>query len=285
MSITRISDIRDGNDNVLILAHRGHRLGYVAENTMQAYDLAIALGADIIEVDVARTLDDRCVIVHGPLMETVSTLTGDVHEKRYDPDLKAIRYTSAYGLHPEMSIPTLEEVLENYRGRAVINIDRAYTIPELEFAYKIVERMDMLDQVLFKSPCCVEEAALWLESHSYKAAYMPIVRNDEAEMQRILSIAKRISFPAIEITFRNDKMSIFSQETVAEAQKLGMKPLCNTIALLGETLCGGHDDLVSILEGADRGWGWLIDRGARILQTDCTGEVKHYLNNRKEAST
>lgn len=281
MSITRISDIYDSND-VLILAHRGHRFGYVPENTMLAYDLAIALGADVIEVDVARTLDDRCVIVHGPLMETVSNLKGDVHGKYYNPDLKAVRYTSAYGLHPEMSIPTLEEVLENYKGRAVINIDRAYTIPELEFVYKIVERMDMLDYVLFKSPCCVDEVAIWLESHSYKAAYMPIVRNDETEMQRVLSVAKYISFPAVEITFRDDKMSIFSRETIAEAQKLGMKPLCNTIVLMGETLCGGHDDLVSILEGAEHGWGWLIDRGARILQTDCTSELKHYLNKRME---
>ena len=279
--ITSISQMRDSNDALMILAHRGHRFGKIPENTLLAYDAAIALGADIVETDVARTTDDRCVIVHGPLLETVfSNIKGDVHSKSFS-ELQAVQYSTLYGPTESAPILQLEEVLEHCRGRAIVNVDRAYNVGDLEYVYQIVSRMDMLDQVLFKGPFDAKEAYEWTACHDFKAAYMPIIRNDPAKMESALFYAKQAHFPAIEITFRDDKMSIFSEETVSTAVNLGMKPLVNVIAPVRETLCGGHDDVVSILEGPENGWGWLIDHGAQILQTDCTGELRHYLNNRE----
>lgn len=278
MSVITIQDLRDSAD-VLIAAHRGHRFGVVAENTLRAYDLALALGADMLEVDAARAKDGRYFVLHGPLLETVSDQTGDIHDKTSDA-LQSLRLLSAYGCYPPAPLLTLEDALENYRGRALINIDRAYTLPELEDTYQIAARMGMTKQILFKAPLCVDRVLPWLRERP-DAAYMPIIRNDADEMRRVLAAAREMRFPAIEITFRDENMSIFAPETVHAARQLGMKPLVNAMTMLSEPLSGGHDDETSLLRGRGAGWGWLIDRGAAIIQTDCTGELKHYIKERE----
>ena len=283
MMMITTSDLRDAGDETLILAHRGHRFGQVAENTFLAYDLALALGSDRIEVVVALTTDGRFVVLHGPLLDELTDQHGDVHDKSY-AQLQNIRYKSAYGLLAPCALPTLEEVLEHYRGKALINIDRAYTVPLLEAVYRVAERMDMVGQILFKAPCAVKEAAQWLDLHDGKPAYMPIIRNDDEEMRRVLEIAPTQRFPAIEITFADENQWIFSPEAVSRAKALRMKPLVNTMTAQ-QPYCGGHDDVTSLLRGPEYGWGWLIDRGAEILQTDCTGELKHYLETRREKRT
>ena len=46
-----------------IIAHRGAS-GYAPENTMEAFKLAIEMGADAIETDVHLTKDGEVVIIH-----------------------------------------------------------------------------------------------------------------------------------------------------------------------------------------------------------------------------
>lgn len=278
MSLMTIDDLRDSADAVLIVAHRGHRFGMVVENTLLAYDLALALGADILETDVARTRDGQYVIVHGPLLDALTDREGDVRHA-LSHDLKGVRLKTPYGLLDPAPMPTLENVLETYRKRALINVDRAYTLEDLEAVYQIAARMGMLDQILFKSPLPVDSVLPWLEAHGDRAAYMPIIRNDEAEMRRVLHAARSRRFPAVEITFAEENHPIFSRETVRTARSLGMKPLVNALTMK-EPLCGGHDDVTSLLDGPASGWGWLIDRGAEMIQTDCTGDLKHYLSKR-----
>ena len=46
-----------------IVAHRGAS-GYAPENTLAAFDLAVKMKADYIEIDVQRTKDGKLVIIH-----------------------------------------------------------------------------------------------------------------------------------------------------------------------------------------------------------------------------
>src|SRR6478736_4409350 len=49
----------------LVLAHRGARR-VAPENTLDAFALAIAMGADGVELDVRRTADGALVLHHDP---------------------------------------------------------------------------------------------------------------------------------------------------------------------------------------------------------------------------
>jgi glycerophosphoryl diester phosphodiesterase len=51
----------------LIIAHRGAS-GYVPEHTLEAYDMAIKMGADYIEPDLVSTKDGHLIIRHDPVL-------------------------------------------------------------------------------------------------------------------------------------------------------------------------------------------------------------------------
>lgn len=87
----------------LVIAHRGASAEQ-PENTIAAFERAIALGADGIELDVRRTADDRLVVHHDPNLA----------------DGRPIRATRASDL-PEQ-IPTLSQALDACAG-AFVNIE------------------------------------------------------------------------------------------------------------------------------------------------------------------
>jgi glycerophosphoryl diester phosphodiesterase len=87
---------------VTAIAHRGDPLG-ARENTLGAFASAIALGADMIELDLRRTRDGTIVVLHD---QTLSRLWG-VDASVGDLDAAAV---AALG-HGDVRIPTLRRVL------------------------------------------------------------------------------------------------------------------------------------------------------------------------------
>lgn len=62
---------------LLTIAHRGAS-GYAPENTVAAFDLALAMRADMIETDVQLTRDGELVLFHDPTVERVSNGQGPI---------------------------------------------------------------------------------------------------------------------------------------------------------------------------------------------------------------
>ena len=54
-----------------IFAHRGAS-GYAPENTLEAFALAMDIGADGIELDVQMTKDGEVVVIHDETINRVS---------------------------------------------------------------------------------------------------------------------------------------------------------------------------------------------------------------------
>ena len=69
----------------IVIAHRGAS-GYRPEHTLEAYSLAIEMGADFIEPDLVATRDGHLVARHEPNI----TLTTDVAQR---PEFAARRTT------------------------------------------------------------------------------------------------------------------------------------------------------------------------------------------------
>lgn len=49
----------------IVIAHRGGAL-LMPENTLPAFDHAVALGAEMLEFDIVMTADDQLVVQHDP---------------------------------------------------------------------------------------------------------------------------------------------------------------------------------------------------------------------------
>jgi glycerophosphoryl diester phosphodiesterase len=88
---------------LLRIGHRG-AAGYEPENTLKAISKAIALGADLVEVDVQRTSDGHLVIIHDKRVDRTTDGTGYVSAMT----LAEVRNLDAGEGQP---VPTLTEVL------------------------------------------------------------------------------------------------------------------------------------------------------------------------------
>lgn len=98
---------------MLIIGHRG-AAGRAPENTMSSFEAAFKAGADMIELDVRLTADNRLVVIHDSrLLRT--------HHLR---DLVAnVTYERLRKLTVDRPVPLLEEILDIYFGRILLNIE------------------------------------------------------------------------------------------------------------------------------------------------------------------
>ena len=94
----------------LRIGHRG-AAGHAPENTVESVAKAVALGADLVEVDVQVTRDGHLVIMHDKRVNRTTDGTGYVSALT----LAELRKLDAGG---GQSVPTLEEVLACAHGRA-----------------------------------------------------------------------------------------------------------------------------------------------------------------------
>ena len=70
---------------VLRIGHRG-AAGHAPENTLASVEHAIALGVDLVELDVQRTKDGHLVIIHDKRVDRTTNGVGLVsgcHSVRY----------------------------------------------------------------------------------------------------------------------------------------------------------------------------------------------------------
>ncbi len=108
---------------VYVVAHRGAHEG-IPENTLPAYQKAIDLGADFVEIDVRTTKDGKFVSVHNDKIDGYAEgAKGFVKEHTLD-ELRALDVGSRVG--PQWKgtkIPTFEEILDLCKGKIGIYLD------------------------------------------------------------------------------------------------------------------------------------------------------------------
>jgi glycerophosphoryl diester phosphodiesterase len=111
----------------LVIAHRGNS-ARAPENTMEAFQQAVALGVDAMEFDVRLTKDGRAVVMHDPTVDRTTSGTGAIAEltlaqirgldagARFTLDKGASTPYAGRGI----VAPTLEEVLDAFPTVPVI---------------------------------------------------------------------------------------------------------------------------------------------------------------------
>lgn len=127
--------------NFTLIAHRG--ASYDApENTFEAFDLALELGFDNFETDVQLTSDGRPVLIHDDTLDRTTDASGLVSEtsiakiKSLNAGLWFEGPDDSAGIHgplayPEAFVPTLDDFLERYAGKAHVHLELKSTQPDL----------------------------------------------------------------------------------------------------------------------------------------------------------
>lgn len=105
-----------------IIAHKGAS-GIAPENTMVAFQKALDLGVDMIELDVRHTKDEEIVVFHDSTLERTTNGRGLVEEKTL-AEIKELDAGSWF--HPDYTgekVPTLKEVLDMIDGKCKVLIE------------------------------------------------------------------------------------------------------------------------------------------------------------------
>lgn len=138
----------------LVIGHRGAS-AYAPENTLSAFERAVALGADGVELDAKLTADGQIVVIHDQTLERTTNGAGKVRQKTL-AELRGLDAGSWFGAaFAGELIPTLEQVLETVGGKILVDIELTnYATPFdplPERAAELVRRMGLQDRVIFTS--------------------------------------------------------------------------------------------------------------------------------------
>jgi glycerophosphoryl diester phosphodiesterase len=119
---------------MLVLGHRGAR-GNVIENTMAAFEYAIAVGVDGIEIDVRRSADGQAILFHDRLVGDTDVSSLGHHE--------LIRIVGH-------EVPTLGDVLAKHPTDLLWNVELK-TVAALEAAAPILQQFRESRRLLITS--------------------------------------------------------------------------------------------------------------------------------------
>ena len=171
-----------------IWAHRGAS-AYAPENTLEAFQLAIDMKADGIELDVHLSADGEVVVAHDEAVDRVSDGSGLICEMPLC-ELKKLDFGVRFPKHRGAQIPTLGEVYALIRPTGMtVNVELKTNVYEYEgierkcaelaakygmagrviyssFHFESLGRVKEIDAalpvgLLYAKPLSVEEALSW----------------------------------------------------------------------------------------------------------------------------
>lgn len=137
-----------------IFAHRGDS-AHAPENTLASFKLALAEGADAIELDAKLSADGEIVVIHDPTVDRTTNGHGRVSQM----NLSDLRSLDAGSFFSEKfrgeKIPLLSEVFETVGRNIFINVELTnYSTPRDQLTEKVcalVKKHALEKSVIFSS--------------------------------------------------------------------------------------------------------------------------------------
>lgn len=263
------------NDNVQIVAHRGAAGYNIPCNTIPAFDIALKGGASILEMDLFKSTDGKIFIFHTGKEPYQLNKNIDI-TKLDSKEIKKLRLINVDFNPTQWGINSFDDVLEHFKGRCILNLDRiGDCIPDV---IKAVERHNMKDQVLLKHAPITSVLKI-IEEVAPDYMFMPIYMEEDNASEIIEKM--NINYIGAELVFKTEESPVIQPEYIENMKKRG-KTLWGNAVLYNYKipLSAGHTDDVSMIDDPDKGWGWLVDHGFDIIQTDWTYQCCKYLKDR-----
>lgn len=234
--------------HVVAISHRGEHLHH-PENTMPAFEEAIRLGADFIEVDVRTTADGKLVLSHDSTVDRCTNGHGEVSKMTFDEIRALDAGVKAGAQFAGTKVPAFDDVLDLARGKIGIYVD-VKQVAARELVEHIAQH-GMSEHVVIYSGRISRD----IQQIDPKLRIMPESVNLDI-VQRIVSElhAPVIAFGA----------SDWKPEIIRIAKDSGAELYVDRM--------GSTDNPV--------GWQAAIDEGADGIQTDRPGELVSYLREK-----
>lgn len=259
---------------VTVVAHRGDWRN-APENSLQAFQNCIDMGVDMIEIDIHKTKDGVLVLMHDDTLDRCTNGKGKISEHTY-AEIQKLGLRSQHGAWTTRhKVPTLEEVLNLCKGKILINIDKGYDY--FQDVLALTEKTGTTSQVIIKSGMLPEKVLAQNADVLKKVIYMPIVGLSDKNAEEMVGKNLELKPAAIECCFPK-----YDEKVEAQLQRIRQAGVKVWINSLWPSLCDGHDDDRAVeLNEPDQSWGWILERGATLIQTDRPAQLIKYLKAHK----
>ncbi|MCF0182035.1 MAG: glycerophosphodiester phosphodiesterase family protein [Muribaculaceae bacterium] len=272
-SMLRNKILSGDKSSVIVVAHRGD-WRYAPENSIAAIEHSIASGVDVVELDLQLTKDSVLIIMHDTSLNRTTTGKGAVSAWTLD-SIKTLKLKNGCNIKTKHTVPTLEEAMLAAKDKVLVNLDKADRYFDLVVA--VLEKTGTTHQVIMKGAKSAEDVKNLYGKYLDKIIYMPVVNLDKDNATSLMDgYMANLKPAAYELTYG---------AVIDDRLPLKLKDDLNGKALiwyntLWDTLCGGHDDDLS-LDDPHAAFGFLIDNlGATIIQTDRAEHLLKYLRSR-----
>lgn len=262
--------LRPNSDQVLVAAHRGDWRN-APENSLQAIENAIAMGVDIVEIDVRMTRDSQLVLMHDATIDRTTTGKGQVGMWTLD-SLKTLYLRNGVNHPTHHRIPTLEEAMRVARGRIMVNLDKVYD--DFNLAYTVLRETGTVDHAIMKGKVARTQVRSEFGTYLDEVIFMPIV-NLLADTAAVVIADYQANDPpaAFELLFRE------KNELLAEFPDIRARGSRVWVNTLWESLNAGYEDDMAVAN-PDSIYGYLIERGVNMIQTDRPALLLNYLRTK-----
>ena len=261
-------------EKTLVAAHRGSASGNIPCNTLSSYEAALYQGADMIEIDVARFADGVLYVFH-PGMERAHLYSARLIRDMTAQEVDSLCLVNQDVTPTQFHVSRLDEVLDRFKDRCYINIDKFWMWPD-EIARR-VRAHGMEDQVLVKTDA---DPAVFdrVEQVAPDLPYMIIAKQQDDYSEQLKK--RNLRYVGVEALFTEETAPICSPEYIDRMHQMGLIVWANAIVYsYRAVLSAGHNDDISAPGNPDAGWGWLARRGFDILQTDWVMPCVQYLQS------
>lgn len=262
----------NGSD-VLVIAHRADWRNY-PENSLEAMLSCIEMGADMIEIDVAKTKDNQLVIMHDRTLDRTTTGEGFVSNCTLD-SLRTLHLINGAGIPTKYKIPTLEEALKLCKGRILVNLDKSYEY--FNEVYRIAIKTGTQNQIVVKGYDLTADQVLSdFGTKLDTIIFMPIINLDKQKdaLKIIDDYQTKLKVKAIEIVFSKDTSEVLNR--FSQIKNKGSRVWVNS---LWASLNAGFEDDVAV-KNKDSIYGWYLRKGVNMIQTDRPQMLIDYLKSK-----
>lgn len=259
-----------------LAAHRGMVGANVPCNTLLAFELAIAGGADVVELDVTRSRDGVYFVFH-PGKENVYLKCGKSIPEMTADEVLRTPLLGAEQVPTHYRVPTLEQAFALLRGKVYINVDKFWT--DVEGITRVIRAAGVERQVIVKTPVG-EEYFSEIERVAPDLMYMPLARHTDTVTEQLAG--RRINYIGVEALFDRLDDEVATPQYVRAMHQKGLLVWANSIIYdERDVIAADLTDDTSLEKGGDAGWGKLADIGFDFIQTDWLLHARAYFESRK----
>ena len=242
----------------VVISHRGNHEA-AQENTLAAFQNAINVGADYVEIDLRTSKDSQLVIMHDATVNRMTNGIGKVSDLTW-AELKQLKVIEKnHPEWPEQSIPLFSEVLKLCKGK--INIYLDFKNADVNASYQALKKAGMQHSVIVYI-----NAAHQLVEWKKIAPQIPLMVSLPDSVQSAAELNSFLDQYKIHLLDGSYKEYTVEMVNAAKAKNIPVWP-----------------DIQSATEGPEQ-WEKAINLGFTGLQTDHPEAMVNYLKNKKRRS-